>query len=191
MTPILPKQLKAAKPQCLQGFESGFNENNSRENNLKNKNRMQTNDKLYTLLSPILPLSLSTKKPKNRKFLKEILTVGYELRKMRIDKNLTQHEVAKQLNVNKNFIYELELNKRKATIYALHKIYTFFGSIPKTLKIDKTTLQGKLFEHRIKNGLAYSKLAEQIGLDKNTLIRVERGKPIKQETKLKILSFFV
>jgi len=145
---------------------------------------MQTKDFSYRVLSPILPLSLSTKKPKNRKFPKEILTVGDELRKMRMDKNLTQHQVAKQLNVNKNFIYELELNKRKATIYALHKIYTFLGSIPKTLKIDKTTLQGKLFEHRIINGYTYKILAEKIGLDKSTLARIEKGKTCKAETYL-------
>jgi len=66
---------------------------------------MQTNDKSHTLLSPILPLRLSTKKPKDRKYPKETLTIGDEFRKVRLDRGSTQHEVAKQLNVNKNFIY--------------------------------------------------------------------------------------
>lgn len=76
-------------------------------------------------LRPISPLKLTTSKPKPQNYPKEILTVGDEFREARLDKGLTQHEVAKQLNVNKNFVYELELGKRKLTIFALHKTYLF------------------------------------------------------------------
>jgi len=62
---------------------------------------MQTNDKSYIPLSPILPLKLSAKKPKDRKYPKEVLTVGDEIRKARLDRNLTQKKVSKQLKVNK------------------------------------------------------------------------------------------
>lgn len=54
---------------------------------------------------------------------------------------------------------------------------------------NESTLTGKLFACRIKNGLTYSKLAEQIGLGKSTLIKVEKDKPIKQETKIKVTEF--
>ena len=50
-----------------------------------------------------------------------------------MDRELTQHQVAKLIGVNKNFIYELELNKRKTIIFALHKEYSFLGYIPKVL----------------------------------------------------------
>lgn len=105
---------------------------------------------------------------------------------MRMDRKLTQHQVAETLNINKNFIYELELNKKKPTIYALHKVYLFLGYIPKNLRVDKTTLQGKLFTHRIINGFTYSKIAKQIGLDKSTIARFERNEKFKNETIKKI-----
>lgn len=84
--------------------------------------------------------------------------------------------------MNKNFVTELENNKRKLSIFALYKVYTFLGSIPETLKIDETTIQGKLFIHRIKNNLTYSKLGELIKLDKSTLSNFEKGLKVKTET---------
>tara|TARA_R110002033_G_scaffold5978_9_gene24435 strand:+ start:3076 stop:3540 length:465 start_codon:yes stop_codon:yes gene_type:complete len=144
---------------------------------------MQTNDKICTPLPPILPLQLSVKKPKDsKKYPNEILTVGDEFKEARLNKNLTQLQVAKQLQVNKNFVYEVENNKRKITIYALYKTYLFLGYIPKVLEIDETTLQGKLFIYRIKNNLTYSKLGELIKLDKSTLSNFEKRKNCKTET---------
>ena len=87
----------------------------------KSKKTMQTHHDL----SPILPFKLTTSKPRQRNYSKEILTVGDEFREARLDNGLTQHEVAKQLNVNKNFVYELKLGKRKLTIFALHKTHLF------------------------------------------------------------------
>ena len=79
-------------------------------------------------------------------------------------------------------MHELENNKRKLSIFALHKAYLFLGYIPKTLKIDRTTLQEKLFIYRIKNNLTYSNLAKKIKLDKSTLSNFEKGKNCKTET---------
>ena len=151
---------------------------------------MQTNDKTYTPLSPILPLKLSAKKPKDsKKYPKEILTVGDEFKEVRLNKNLTQLQVAKQLYVNKNFVYELENNKRELTIFALHKTCLFLGYITNTLKIDESSLQGKLFAHRIKKNLTYSKLGKLINLDKSTLSKFEKGKKCKVETVEKTKKF--
>ena len=141
------------------------------------------------VLCPILPLQLTTQKPKNPNYPKQILTVGDEFRTARLDKELTQHIVAKILNVNKNFVGELELNQKTLSIFALHKAYSFLGHIHKTLNFDLNTLQGKLFAYGIKNNVTYSKLAKQIGLDKGTLIRVERSVSVKEETKIKIEKF--
>ena len=93
--------------------------------------------------------------------------------------------------LTENFIYELELGKRKLTIYALHKVYKFLGHIPEILKINESTLEGKLFTCRITNGLTYSKLAKEVGLDKSTLIRVGKGLVIKPETKAKIENYLI
>jgi len=54
-----------------------------------------------------------------------------------MDRGLTQHQVSKALEVNRNFVYEVELNRRTNTIYSMHKICTFLGYIPKTLNTGR------------------------------------------------------
>ena len=181
LAPILPIELKTPNHQYIQGVNEDLSFKNKTNKKLEKKSTMQTNDKSYIPLSPILPLKLSVKKPKDRKYPKEVLTVGDEIKKIRLDRNLTQKEVSKHLKVNKNFIYELELNKRKLTIFALHKAYLFLGYIPKILKIDENILQGKLFIYRIKKSLTYTKLSIQIDLDKSTLSNFEKGLRVKTE----------
>lgn len=90
--------------------------------------------------------------------------------------------------MNKNFVTELENNKRKLTIFALHKTYLFLSYIPKTLKIKTTTLQEKLFVYRIKNNLTQSKLGKITKLDKSTLSKFEKGYKVKTETVSKIIN---
>ena len=117
------------------------------------------------------------------------MTVGDELKVERLKRGLTQHEVAEMVGVNRNFVYEMELGHHTNTIYALHKAYMFLGYVPKTLKIDETTLRGQIFIHRIKHGLTYSAIAKEIGIDKSTVARFEQGKNIKQES-VNIISHF-
>jgi len=110
---------------------------------------------------------------------------------VRLDRELTQHQVAKELGVNRNFVYECELNHRTNSIYALFNISKFLGYVPKTLNIDETTLQGKLFAHRIRNGHTYQSIAQKIGLDKSTVGRFEQGKKSSIESKQKIEKYFI
>jgi transcriptional regulator with XRE-family HTH domain len=117
------------------------------------------------------------------------LTVGDELRKVRMDKGLTQHEVAQYMNVYPNFPNEMELGNRINTIYALHKVYLFLGYVPKTLNIDETSLRGKLFAHRIRNGSTYNIVAKKIGLDKSTLSQFEKGKIVKTDSQFKVMEY--
>ena len=93
------------------------------------------------------------------------------------------------IKVNRNFVYEMELNHHTNTIYALHKVYLFLGYIPITLKIDTTNLRGQLFEHRIKHGFTFNALAKKIDLDKCTIARFERGRKAKDESIEKIKNY--
>ena len=128
-------------------------------------------------------------KPKHSRYPTTIITVGDELRSVRIDRGFTQHQVAEMIGVNRNFIYEMELNHHTNTIFALHKTYLFLEYISTTLKIDVSDLRGKLFEHRIKNGFTFNALSDKIGLDKSTIARFEKGKASKKETENKIRDY--
>lgn len=137
-------------------------------------------------MSPKLPLELKWPKPKCSGYPKEVLTVGDELRTVRLNRGLTQHQVAEIIDVNRNFVYEMELNHHTNTIFALHKVYMFLGYIPITLKVDSSDLRGKLFGHRIKKGFTFNTLSKIIGLDKSTISRFEKGRNIKKESENKI-----
>lgn len=139
-------------------------------------------------MSPILPITLKSEKPKHSRYPKEIITVGDELRSVRLDKGLTQHQVAEMIGVNRNFVYEMELGHHTNTIFALHKVYLFLGYIPTTLNIS-SELQGKLFEHRIKNGYTFNYLSEKIGLDKSTIARFEQDRKSKEGSIKKIKNY--
>ena len=142
------------------------------------------------VLSPIIPLSLKASLPKHRKYPEIISTVGDEFRAMRIDREMTQKEVARELGVNRNFICEMELGKLTQTIFSLHKAYLFLGYIPKTLDIKDSTLRGKLYAYRIRNGFTYTQVAKIIGVDKSTIARFENGREAKPKTLKLILSIF-
>lgn len=179
LSPKSPKSKQLLKPLYLKEFRGNMEAKDKSISEIKNEKVMQT----HHALSLILQLQLFVKKPKDsKKYPQEIITVGDEFKQARLERKLTQHQIAKQLNVNKNFVYELENNKRELTIFALHKVYLFLAYIPKNLKINKTTLQGKLYCYRIKNNLTYSNLAKQIKLDKSTLSNFEKGKICKTET---------
>lgn len=106
-----------------------------------------------------------------------------------MDRGLTQHQISKTLKVNRNFVYEVELNRRTNTIYSMYKVCAFLGYIPKTLNIDENTLQGKLIAYRIRTGKTYLQLGKEIGLEKSTIIRFVQNKNCKPETINKIICF--
>lgn len=103
---------------------------------------------------------------------------------------MIQHEVAQYMDVYPNLPNEIECGKASNTIYVLHKVYLFLGYIPITLKIDKNSLRGKLFVHRIRYGYTYNVIAQKIGLDKSTISRFEKEKVCKKETLIKITEYF-
>ena len=141
---------------------------------------------LTTVCYPFPPLSLISPKPKHFRYPTEILTVGDEVRAERINRGLRQWDVDDIMGAHRGFCNELEMNNRDNTIYVLYKAYKFLGYVPKTLKIDESTSQGKLYAYRIKYGYTLSKVALDIGLDKSTIGRYERGRIAKQESLEKI-----
>ncbi len=117
------------------------------------------------------------------------MTVGDEVRAERLNRGLTQHQVDELIGTHRGFFNELETGHRNNTIYVLYKATKFLGYIPKTLCIYETTLGGQLYAHRIKNGLALSRIASEVGLDKSTIGRFERGMKAKKESIYKVEKF--
>lgn len=107
-----------------------------------------------------------------------------------MDRGLTQQQVADQIGVNRNFVYEWEQNNRTNTIYALHKIYLFLGYIPKTLKLKEKLLKDRLLIYRIHYGLSQKQFGKKIGINGSTVGRIEKDNSVKEHT-LEKLSIFI
>ena len=140
-------------------------------------------------MSPILPLALTSHKPKHFRYPKEVLTVGDEVRQIRIDRGLRQWDADDLVGAHRGFFNELEMGNRENSIYVLHKAAKFIGYVPKVLNIDETTPRGKMYAYRIINGYPLRFVAEKIGIDKSTLGRWERGRIAKEESLQKILRY--
>ena len=139
--------------------------------------------------SPKLPLQLKSSKPKCFRYPTEIRTIGDEVRKVRIDRSLTQWNADDMIGVHRGFFNELQNGHRENSIYVLHKATRFLGYVPIILNIDTTTVGGKLYSHRITHGYPLQHIAKQIGLDKSTLARFERGRIAKPESIDKIVTY--
>lgn len=111
------------------------------------------------------------------------------MRSVRIDRGMTQWDTDDIVGAHRGFFNELEMGNRENSIYVLHKACKFLGYVPKTLSIEENTPGGKMYAHRIKNGLPLSKIASEVGLDKSTLARFEKGIRTKEESYEKILCY--
>lgn len=131
---------------------------------------------------------LTALKPKNDKYPKALKTLGDHLRKVRLDKNLHQSEVAKILNVNEESIRGWELNRNNPTPKFAKKIIQFIGYIPSDWRY-------KSFGEKIKYarwvmGINQRELAEMLNCDCSHLHIVELNKRIPEKTiKEKLLEF--
>lgn len=112
---------------------------------------------------------------------KVIKSIGDEFKAHRMDRGLSQKEVATMLNVSPGFIFLLESGK-VSTIKGIHAVYTFLGRLPLRLNVDETTPQGKLFVYRIRTGDTLRMIAKELGIDINALIRFTKQKGVSNRT---------
>ncbi len=82
------------------------------------------------------------------------------------DRNFTQHQFAEIINVNRNFVYEIENKNIRTNLY---KALKYLGYVQ------------KLFVYRINYEYPFNVPSEIISLEKNTLTRLASGRPHKKE----------
>ncbi|MCB0526096.1 MAG: helix-turn-helix transcriptional regulator [Saprospiraceae bacterium] len=114
--------------------------------------------------------------------------MGDHLRKVRLDRGLSQQEVAICLNVTTNSITGWELNRNVPTVRMAKRIIEFLGYVP--IYENTQSFEGRLYLTRMITGKTQAQVAKEILVDQTTLRRVELGsqKPVRK-TREKIEAF--
>ena len=133
-------------------------------------------------------LTLKCKRPINPAYPKELKTLGAHLRAMRLDRCLSQSEVAKILKVTPNTVTGWELNRHQPPARLARKIIQFLGYIP--FNGEGLSLGKKLYYARLLSGKTQEQVAAKIGCDESNLryIELDRRRP-GNRTLLKIQRF--
>ncbi|MEL6256103.1 MAG: helix-turn-helix transcriptional regulator [Bacteroidota bacterium] len=123
---------------------------------------------------------LRVPKPLHSKFPYKLKYIGDHLLKHRLDNKKTQKAIARELGVSSNTVSNWENNKTHPGMHPLSKIIKLLGYDP--LNPSENTLSCKIIAHRREKGLSQKKFAKLIGLDEETIIRLEKGGRAIQRT---------
>ncbi|MDO8366817.1 MAG: helix-turn-helix transcriptional regulator [Saprospiraceae bacterium] len=115
--------------------------------------------------------------------------MGDHLRKVRLDRWLSQPEIAKLLEVTTDTVTGWELNRHEPTVQMAKRILEFLGYFP--FYKDSQSIGEQLRLARMISGKTQAEVAKEIGVDESTLRWVELGtrKPFRK-TREKIERFF-
>jgi len=118
-------------------------------------------------------LTLSAKRPPEKAYPKELLTIGDHLRKRRLDFGLHQKDVAVIIGVDTCTITNWEKNRGEPQLRFMPKVTDFLGYEPNT--DQSSSLGERIRRYRYLRGISQKELARQIGIDPTTLSRLERN----------------
>jgi len=119
-------------------------------------------------------LTLRCKRPINPAYPKQLETLGDHLRATRLDKGLSQPEVAKILKVNPDTVTGWELNRHEPPARMAKKIIQFLGYVP---SIGEQELIGeKLRQARQILGHTQEEAAKKMCCDESNIRQIELGK---------------
>ncbi|MCG3165578.1 MAG: hypothetical protein POELPBGB_01346 [Bacteroidia bacterium] len=127
--------------------------------------------------------------PVSQHYPKEVRTIGDHLRTVRLDRKLSQLDVAKILFVTEDSVTGWELNRFTPTPKYIKGIVSFLGYVP--IEWNKGSLGTRLHYARLISGLTLEQLAKHIGCDESNLRVIELDKRTPRNGTLEKLSEFI
>lgn len=127
-------------------------------------------------------------RPRNPAYPEDLVTLGDYLRKTRLDRSMTQPEVARLLGVTTETVIGMELNRYEPRPRTAQKVIEYLGFIP---TLYGTDLKGKLRLARMVAGMTQEEVAGKIGCDESTIRNVELGKRKIQARVLNLICGFI
>lgn len=99
------------------------------------------------------------------------------IKKKRESLGLSQKSFGKAANICKQRIYELEAGRQKPTLNTQLRLRKVYGITPMN-EVKNNTIAYRVKTKRIEMGLTQNELANKIGVNRNTISRIEQGKEI-------------
>lgn len=97
--------------------------------------------------------------------------MGGHLRKTRLDRELSQGDVAGIRQVDTDTVTAWEMNRHESTVKIAKSIFAFLGYFP--FSYDGESLGKQLYYARLIRGVTQRQIAIAIGCDASTLIYIE------------------
>ena len=102
----------------------------------------------------------------------ECITLGDHLRKVRLDRGLSQSDVARVLHVTPDTVTGWELNRHEPPAKSAKGVIAFLGYFP--FSNENNTLGKQLYYARLITGKTQRQVAKEIGCDESNLRLIER-----------------
>jgi len=118
-------------------------------------------------------LTLKCKRPINPAYPHKLETLGDHLRKIRLDRGLSQVEVARQLKVTTETVTGWELNRHEPKTTLVKRIYGFLGYCPCAL--GSNSIGDRLRQARLCLGHTQKQAASKINCDCSNIRLIEKG----------------
>ncbi len=119
----------------------------------------------------ICKIQFQVKRAKNPAYPAELNTLGDHLRKTRLDRGLSQPDVARMLRVSEATVTGWELNRNEPTPKFAKAIIAFLGYFP--FADDSDSFGKRLYYARLITGKTQEQVADLIGSDESNLRRIE------------------
>jgi len=132
---------------------------------------------------------LIAKRPANPAYPSSLMTLGDHLRKVRIDRGLSQPQVAKMLKVTTESVTGWELNRYVPQARFAKRIIHFLGYFP--FHTSELTTGRELFLARLILGHSQEQAAKQTGCDESNLRQIELNERKPQPKTLKLIMGYV
>lgn len=117
------------------------------------------------------------------------MTLGEHLRKVRIQRKLSQSQVAKIIGVSTNTITFWEKNRNHPTEKFASKIIKFLGYFP--FEWEHENLQTQVKYARMVSGHTLKHMGKEIGVDSSTIYKIFNGKSKPQDETLEKIQKYV
>lgn len=141
------------------------------------------------LCAPVVTFSLKGSKPAPRGLPDQLLTLGDHLRKVRIERKLSQPQVARILGVDTETIFYWEKNRNSPTPKWSRKIIEFLGYFPFDWKDQE--LKTQVNYARMVSGHNLKQMGQEIGIDESTIYKILEGKSQPRPETLKNIYAYI
>ena len=132
-------------------------------------------------------LTIAKSRPKPKGYPLKLETVGDHIRKKRMDEGRTGWQIAEEIGVHKESIFNWESRNKSPEIHSYPKIIKYLGYDP--WDTGGNSLKERLGRYKRMNGFSNKVLAQQIDCDESTVNRVLTDRRVFKKSFNKIKKF--